>query len=167
VIRKWLDALCGTLAAAALFAIMLLTLLDVSGRKLLSSSLPGSLELTEILMVVVIFASLPLVSLHGEHVAFDSLDRWLHPLVRRVQHSVMETLCALCLAGIAWLMWVKAGQMLSYGDVTAQLKLPVGAFVYVMSVLCGVAAAVHAALVLVPQLGQSGADADISTGSTT
>jgi TRAP-type transport system small permease protein len=167
VTRKWLDGLCGTLAAGALFAIMALTLLDVSGRKLLSASLPGSLELTEILMVAVIFASLPLVSLHGEHVAFDSLDRWLHPVVRRVQHMVMETLCALCLGGVAWLMWVKAGQMLSYGDVTAQLKLPVGAFVYLMSVLCGLAAAVHVALVLMPTLAQAGDEADIATGSTT
>jgi TRAP-type transport system small permease protein len=167
VIRRVLDGLCGTLAALALFAIMALTLVDVAGRKLLSSSLPGSLELTEILMVVVIFASLPLVSLHGEHVAFDSLDRWLHPRVRRLQHTVMEALCAAAMVGIAWLMWVKAGQMLSYGDVTAQLKLPVGAFVYVMSVLCGLAGAVHAALVLVPTLGQSADGADITTGSTT
>jgi TRAP-type C4-dicarboxylate transport system permease small subunit len=30
--------------------------------------------LTELLMVVVIFAGLPLVSLRGEHVVFDSLD---------------------------------------------------------------------------------------------
>ena len=40
-------ALCSALAASALFAIMALTLVDVSGRKLLSTSVPGSLELTE------------------------------------------------------------------------------------------------------------------------
>ena len=50
------------------------TLVDVGGRKVLSASVPGSLELTELLMVVVIFAGLPLVSLRGEHVVFDSLD---------------------------------------------------------------------------------------------
>ena len=66
-LKRLLDALCGLLAAAALFAIMALTLVDVLGRKLLSQSVPGSLELTEILMVVVIFSALPLVSLHGEH----------------------------------------------------------------------------------------------------
>ena len=33
-------------------------------------------------------------------------------------------------------MWVKAGQMCEYGDTTAQLKLPLGPFVYLMSVLC-------------------------------
>ena len=76
-LKRILEASCSALAASALFAIMWLTLIDVSGRKLLSTSVPGSLELTELLMVVVIFAGLPLVSLAGEHVVFDSFDPWL------------------------------------------------------------------------------------------
>ncbi|HLL10498.1 MAG TPA: TRAP transporter small permease subunit, partial [Rubrivivax sp.] len=67
---------CSAVASVALFGIMLLTLVDVAGRKLFSASVPGSLELTELLMVAVIFAALPLVSLAGEHIAFDSFDRW-------------------------------------------------------------------------------------------
>ena len=73
------------LSAAALFGIMALTLVDVVSRKLLAGSIPGSLEVTELLMVVVIFAGLPLVSLHGEHVVFDSLDPLLPRMLRRVQ----------------------------------------------------------------------------------
>jgi len=149
-LNKLLDTLCGGLAAVALFGIMALTLVDVSGRKLLSASVPGSLELTEILMVLVIFAALPLVSRHGEHVVFDSLDRWLPAGVRRVQQAAVDLLCAAAMLGIAWLMWDKAGQMLGYGETTAQLKLPVGAFVYVMSALCAATALVHVALLLRP-----------------
>ncbi len=52
--------LCGLLAAVALFAIMVLILVDGLGRKLLSQSVTGPLELIEILMVVVIFAALPM-----------------------------------------------------------------------------------------------------------
>ncbi len=145
---KLLDALCGLLAAAGLFAIMLLTLVDVLGRKFLSASVPGSLELTELLMVVVIFGALPLVSLHGEHVVFDSLDRWLPPLLRRLQRLLVELLCTALLLGLAWVMFLKAGQMGEYGDIKPQLKLPLAPFVYGMSVLCAVTAAVHGALVL-------------------
>ena len=72
--NKLIEKTCGLLAAGALFAIMALTFFDVGGRKILSDSIPGSLELTELLMVVVIFAALPLVSLRGEHIVFDSLD---------------------------------------------------------------------------------------------
>jgi len=165
-LKQWLDGLCGALAAAALFSIMALTLVDVAGRKLMSASLPGSLELTEILMVVVIFAALPLVSLHGEHVAFDSLDRYLPPWLRRLQQALIDLLCAAALGGLAWLLWSKAGQMASYGDTTAQLKLPVGPFVYAMAVLCALTAAVHAVLLFKPQFGDVASDTDPTRGST-
>ena len=56
----------------------------------------------------------------------------------------------LALLGLAWLMWVKGGQMMSYGDISAQLKLPLGPFVWVMSVLCVVTALVHGLLILRP-----------------
>lgn len=148
--NKLLDTLCGGLAALALFTLMALTLVDVTGRKLASTSLPGALELTEILMVLVIFAALPLVSRSGEHVVFDSLDRFLPRAVLRVQQLLVDLLCAAALFGIAWLMWGKAGQMLEFGDTTAQLKLPLGAFVYLMSVLCAATAVVHLTLIARP-----------------
>jgi TRAP-type C4-dicarboxylate transport system permease small subunit len=149
-LKRALEALCGALAAAALFGIMWLTLVDVGGRKLISTSVPGSLEVTELLMVLVIFAGLPLVSLRGEHVVFDSLDPLLERWVRRAQGFVVDLLCAAALAGVAWLMWVKAGQMVDYGDTTAQLKIPQGPFVYLMSLLCAVTALVHVLLIFAP-----------------
>jgi TRAP-type C4-dicarboxylate transport system permease small subunit len=149
-VRRALDGLCGLLAAVALFAIMALTLADVLGRKLLNHSISGSLELTEILMVVVIFAALPLVSLHGEHVVFDSFDAITPPWLRRLQQAAVDLCCAAALGGLAWLMWDKAAQMASYGDTTAQLKLPLGPFVQLMAVLCGVTALVHLLLMRRP-----------------
>ena len=146
--KKLLTALCGTISAVALFAIMALTLVDVSGRKLFSHSLPGSLEVTELLLVAVIFAGLPLVSLRQEHIVFDSLDPLLPPWLRRVQQFVVEALCAVALAGIAWLMWVKGAQLGEYGETTAQLKMGLAPFVHGMSLLCAVTALVHAMLML-------------------
>jgi TRAP-type transport system small permease protein len=149
-LKRLLEALCGALAATALFAIMALTLVDVSGRKLLSTSVPGSLELTELLMVVVIFAGMPLVSLRGEHVVFDSLDPLIEKTLRRAQGLVVDLLVAALLLGMAWLMWVKAGQMGEYGDTTAQLKISQSPFVYLMSGLLALTALVHALLAFAP-----------------
>jgi TRAP-type transport system small permease protein len=149
-LRKLLATLCGLVAATALFAIMLLTLVDVGGRKFVDTSLPGALELTELLMVAVIFAAMPLVSLSGEHVVFDSLDSLMPPWLRRLQQALLDAVCAALLLGMAWLMWVKGGQMLEYGDTTAQLKLTLGPFVYLMSVLLGVTALVHLMLMVQP-----------------
>jgi hypothetical protein len=40
-LKSLLSTLCGVLAALALFGIMALTLVDVTGRKLLSASVPA------------------------------------------------------------------------------------------------------------------------------
>lgn len=148
--KKLLETLCSALAALALFAIMWLTLFDVTGRKFLNESIPGSLEVTELLMVVVIFAGLPLVSLRGEHVVFDSLDPLLPGWLRRAQQWVIDALCAIALGGVAWLMGVKGAQMLQYGDKTQQLGLTLGYFVFLMSALIFITAAVHVLLMFSP-----------------
>jgi TRAP-type C4-dicarboxylate transport system permease small subunit len=145
-LKKLLDLLCGLLSGIALFAIMALTFFDVLGRKFASHSIPGSLELTELLMVVVIFGALPLVSQHGEHVEFDSLDPWLPAWVRRAQALLVHLLCAAMLLGLAWLMWVTGGQFLATGETTAQLEILKAPFIYGMGVLCGLTGLVHLAL---------------------
>jgi TRAP-type C4-dicarboxylate transport system permease small subunit len=90
----------------------------------------------------------------GEHVVFDSLDRWVPATLRRVQQAAVDLLCAALLMGLAWLMWTKAGQMHEYGDTTAQLKLPLAPFVALMSGLCAVTAAVHGLLAWRPDFGK-------------
>jgi len=131
-LKKILEILCGALAGTALFAIMLLTFFDVSGRKFLSHSITGSLELTELLMVVVIFAALPLVSLKGEHVVFDSLDAFLPSWVRKFQQALIHIACAALLFAIT-------------GETTAQLKITKAPFIQGMGLLCGLAGLVHLA----------------------
>jgi TRAP-type C4-dicarboxylate transport system permease small subunit len=149
-LRSLLYTLCGLLAGVALFAIMMLTFVDVGGRKFMDTSLPGALELTELLMVAVIFAALPLVSLRGEHVTFDSLDIFLPAGVRRVQQALVDLACAGMLLFLAWLMWDHAGKMAEYGDVTNRLRIPLYPFVYAMSVMCALSALVHLLLTVRP-----------------
>lgn len=149
--RKHLEIVCGLLCSGALFAIMALTFFDVGGRKLLSQSIPGSLELTELLMVVVIFAGLPLVSSRSEHVVFDSLDSVWPAWLAKAQRTVVHLLCAGLMAGLAYLMWQTASQFALNGDTTAQLKIAKAPFIYGMSVLCACTAALHLALAHKPQ----------------
>ena len=145
--KKLLENLCGLLCGTALFAIMALTFFDVLGRKFLSHSIPGSLELTELLMVVVIFAGLPLVSARGEHVVFDSLDSFLPAWLLKMQGMVVHALCGALMLGLAYLMWTTGQQFLENGETTAQLKLAKAPFIFGMAVLCGITGLVHFAMV--------------------
>jgi TRAP-type transport system small permease protein len=149
-LKKLLEMLCGLLSGTALFAIMALTFADVLGRKFTSNSIPGSLELTELLMVVVIFGAMPLVSQRGEHVVFDSLDHYLPAWTLRLQRVVVNLVCALVLLGLGWLMWRTGGQFLESGETTAQLKILKAPFLYGMGLLCALTGLVHIALIAAP-----------------
>lgn len=141
--KKPLPLLCELATAIALFAIMALTFFDVLGRKFLDRSITGSLELTELLMVVVIFAGLPLVSAHGEHVEFDSLDSFLPRWVRKLQAVCVHLFCAALLLGLGWLMLKTGGAFYDTGETTAQLGILKAPFIYGMGVLSALTGIVH------------------------
>jgi TRAP-type C4-dicarboxylate transport system permease small subunit len=148
--KRFLEIACGLLSALALFAIMALTFFDVLGRKFADNSIPGSLEMTEMLMVVVIFAALPLVSLRGEHVLFDSGDAYLPDAVVRMQKALIHGLLALLLIGLGFLMWKEGGNFAVSGETTAQLRVPKAPFIYGMALLSGLAGLVHIGLIFQP-----------------
>ena len=148
--KKLLELLCGLLSGAALFAIMALTFFDVLGRKFFANSITGSLELTELLMVVVIFGALPLVSERGEHVEFDSLDPYLPLWLRKLQSVLVHLLCAAVLLGLGWLMWRTGSQFLETRETTAQLQILKAPFVYGMGLLCAATGVIHLFLLAQP-----------------
>ena len=148
--KQTLEIAGGVLSALALFAIMALTFFDVLGRKLADNSIPGSLEVTELLMVVVIFASLPLVSLRGEHVLFDSMDSYLPPGVLRVQKALIHVVLAALLIALAFLMWRTGTEFAASGETSAQLKISKAPFIYGMAIMCGLAGLVHIGLIFQP-----------------
>jgi TRAP-type C4-dicarboxylate transport system permease small subunit len=65
------DAVLGVAASAILFSMMLLTFVDVVARYLFNFPLRGGFEVTELMLLVLIFAGLPLVSHADEHVTMD------------------------------------------------------------------------------------------------
>jgi len=58
-------------AASLMFLLMAMTCVDVAGRYFFNRPLPGGLELTEITMVLLVFAGLPIVTTAREHVTVD------------------------------------------------------------------------------------------------
>lgn len=150
MLNKLLDWVCGLLGALALFAIMTLTFLDVGARKILSNSITGSLELTELLMVVVIFSAMPLVSRRGEHVVFDSLDGiWPH-WFKHLQNALVHLLCAAMMLGLAYLMWKLGLDIAAQHETTAQLKIAKSPFIQIMALMCALTGLLHLGLMFKP-----------------
>lgn len=139
----------GLMAAMALFTIMWLTLVDVTGRRFFSHSVPGGLELTEMLMVIVIFGAMPLVSWRNEHVVFDSLDSYLPEWVRDIQARVVHLVCAGTFGFLAYLMTTRANRLAEYGDTTVYLQLSIAPVAWMMAAMLALSGLVHLLFVFV------------------
>ncbi|MFM9888215.1 MAG: TRAP transporter small permease [Burkholderiales bacterium] len=138
-----LDGFLGVIGAMVLFGMMALTFVDVIMRYGFNASLRGAFEITELMMVILIYAGLPVVSRHSLHVTTDLIDRFLTPPVRRVFDVIGQLICAAVLFGAAWLIWVKAGKLADLGDTTAALQIKLAPFVYLMCALIFVTAVIH------------------------
>ena len=74
-------------AGIFLVALSLLTLLDVLGRYVFNMPVRGAVELTEALMVGVIFTGIVLATQARQHVTVDLLVMALGPRGRRIQRD--------------------------------------------------------------------------------
>jgi TRAP-type transport system small permease protein len=141
-IEHALYVLLGTTAGLALLAMMLLAFVDVSLRKL-NVPMAGGVELTELLMVVLIFSGLPLVSMRGEHVTFDLLDSFLPTNVRAALIRLTQFLSGVAFLALAVFMWSRAGRLLEDGLTSAQLKILIAPFAYVMCLMLAITGLIH------------------------
>src|SRR5689334_24228939 len=102
---------------------MVLTFFDVVGRYLLNKPIRGGFEVTELLLLVLIFAGLPLVSHADEHVTMDFIDRVLPPRALAVHVRVVHAVVAALFFFLSWQVYIKAGRISGYGDTTDVLLI--------------------------------------------
>ena len=155
---KWerrADAVLGIAASTILFLMMLLTFVDVVARYLFNFPLRGGFEITELMLLVLIFAGLPLVSHSDEHVTMDFIDRMLPDAGRRFVVRLVHAVCAAVMFFLTWQVWIKAGKIAGYGDTTDVLKITVGPFVYFMAAMILLTALVHVYKIFVPGEAQA------------
>jgi TRAP-type C4-dicarboxylate transport system permease small subunit len=128
---------------------MLLTFADVVARYLLNWPIRGGFEITELALLVLIFAGLPLVSHADEHVTMDFIDRLLGRR-RGAWIRGMHAVCAAIMFFLAWQVWIKATRIASYGDTTDVLRITVGPFVYFMAAMIALTGLVHVFKIFAP-----------------
>jgi TRAP-type C4-dicarboxylate transport system permease small subunit len=137
------EAVLGVAASAILFLMMSLTVVDVVARYLFSRPLRGAFEVTELLLLVLIFAGLPLASYGDEHAVMDFVDRVLGPGPQRALKRAAQGACAAILLLLAWLVWLKADRIWAYRDATDVLRIVYGPFVYFMAAMLALAGVIH------------------------
>ena len=141
--ERRVEAILGVAASLILLAMMLLTFVDVVARYVFNRPVRGAFEVTELMLVVLIFAGLPLVSFTDEHPLMDFIDSLLTSRAQRLLERSVQMVCAAVMFLLAWLIWLKADRIWGYRDATDVLRIVYGPFVYFMAVMIGLSALIH------------------------
>lgn len=111
------------LGGAALLGLMALVVFDVVMRYVLRLPFLGAYELTELIMVLVVFLGLPYCAITDGHVAVDAFDAWLNRPAFRWLHSVVALVGAALLAVMGWETVRHALRGKERGEATNMLKI--------------------------------------------
>lgn len=122
------------IGAAVLTAIMALTGIDVIGRYFLSKPLPGSFEITELLMAVMISLGLAYCSLERGHVRVDILTQKLSRRGQAIANFGADIVFLAISLLITWQTAYRVQSFIEKNLTTNVLYLPIFPFVIVVVV---------------------------------
>jgi TRAP-type C4-dicarboxylate transport system permease small subunit len=114
----------GVIAAAALFAMMVLTFVDVIGRYGFHSSIFGTAEIVEFLMMLTVFAGLAFITAKNEHITVTLLEPLIARRFAAPQRWMSIAISVGCTLLIAWQMFEHAIDLFRSAKRTAVLDLP-------------------------------------------
>ena len=142
-LERWvypISKLMSRIASVTLVLMMLLTVTDVFLRKVFSQSILGTVEVTEFLLVLVIFFTLADTEVLNGHVKVDLVMSRAGKRVQRVVDMITQFVCFLLCGLITWSTLVYSEQMRTSGEVSQDLWIPVYPFIYIVAVGCAVLA---------------------------
>ena len=129
------------LAASALLAMMMVTVVDVCTRYLFNRPVRGAYDFTEAMLVVFVFHGLALCIWSRSHIVIDLIDQGVSATTRYWLVKVADAVSLALLILLAVAMLRPAFQAYGYGDRKLELNLP-------LSVLWAVALAGMAGAIL-------------------
>ncbi|WP_280548799.1 TRAP transporter small permease subunit [Halomonas sp. 11-S5] len=165
---QWLALLCKLVAGIALVGLLAVTIADVSTRYLsrlteggIALRVSGSVELVSYLMLFSLLAAMA-ANVERSQVVVEAFSHGLSPTLKNRLHGVY-LLGFTALGLILFLGLVdSAASAARHGEVTQDLRLPMGPIYYaaaVLSLLLGLRSLVHAVLSAV-----FGAEGEVSSG---
>lgn len=126
VVKKlgWLTKKLSYLGAAGLFAIMLLTTADVTGRYLFNKPILGAFELTEFLVLILIFSFLACAQAEKNHVSVDLLLGRFSKRWQRVIGIINHAVCLVMMGLFVWMTTIRALELMAFVEASANLGIP-------------------------------------------
>jgi TRAP-type C4-dicarboxylate transport system permease small subunit len=143
--------------ALSLLSLIVLTFVDVVGRYLFNSPVPGAFEYVRILMGIVVFGAMPLASARNAHLRAGMLDHFIPERVNAVREPFVQLVSASILGLILWRLAVEAQSKWQSKEVFSGLTIPLWMPITYMAVLSLIALVATLAVAVSAGLGMSNA----------
>ena len=115
---------------------MCLTTVDVVGRYLFNRPISGAFEITEYLVLILIFAFIGYAQSQKSHVAVDLLWIQLPPRMRMYIALGNHFVCLALMSLVTWMGGLKAIELKTVGEASPNLQIPAYPFVFFMVLGC-------------------------------
>jgi TRAP-type C4-dicarboxylate transport system permease small subunit len=121
-------------ALIALTAMLIVITMDIIGAKVFSRPVPGAMDVTSLLAVLLIGFSMTQTFVMGRHIKVDFVTRRLPRGLSRVLRSISSALCLLFFLIVVWRLFLYAHDLQSYGEKTLTVKISLFPFAYALAV---------------------------------
>jgi TRAP-type transport system small permease protein len=111
-------------AGATMLALLLWTVIDIVGRSVFGSPMRGTVELTELAVVVLVYLGLGHVEHRDAHISVDLLFVRLGTRGQLVMRVVASSISLAVVALLTWRLYLFAGQLQAGGYTTGVLRVP-------------------------------------------
>lgn len=137
---RFIELILDTLCATLLVVMTAITTIDVIGRYIFHAPIYGAYESNELLLGILVFAALPRVTWHGQHLAVTALSSSLAPALRTLQYKLLSLISAVSLGILSYYLWLHGAQLASYNDISNALNVPLAPFAYAIAIFTAIAA---------------------------
>ena len=129
-ISRWFNGF----ALIALSAMLFLVTIDIIGAKVFSLPVPGAMDLTSLLGVLIIGFSMTQTYIKGRHITVDFLMIRTPRRLRRVLRCLTTCLCTLFFVIVVWRLFLYAHDLYVYGEKSLTVKIPLFPFAFALAV---------------------------------
>lgn len=135
-------------AVVGMLSLSLLTMVDVTLRYLFSAPIPGLDEATQLIMAVIVSASLPIGIATRNHITIDFFRRAIGPQFQAVLEAIGDGLILGMMVLLTTYFGAYAERLTLRHDITTIISLPLAPFWWAVTVLLGVCAVMQAVVFL-------------------
>lgn len=126
------------LGCFVLVIMMLLTTADVAGRYIFNTPILGVFEITEFMVLLLIFSFLGFTQQWKTHISVDLVFNKFPPKLRYFVDAANHLLCLVLMILITWRGIVKAMDLKEVGQQSPNLLIPAYPFVFFLAFGCAV-----------------------------